>query len=61
MSLSSSQHDMPWQIRLFGNIEMVSPDGVIVRVTGRRTGQLLAYLALHPDRSHARDNLTELI
>ena len=50
-----------WQIRLFGPIEIITPDGKAASVTGKRAGELLAYLALHPNQPQPREKLIELI
>ena len=50
-----------WQIRLFGSLEISTPTGTVVCVTRKKTGELLAFLALNPNRPHTRDILIETI
>src|SRR5437660_11834726 len=51
----------PWRIELFGGLRARSGDRTISRFPTQKTGALLAYLALHLDRSHTRDHLAELL
>lgn len=61
MSLITLPVPPHWQIRLFGNVEISTPSGEIVPVTSKKTAELLAYLALNPDRTHTREKLIDLI
>lgn len=47
-------------LRLFGPGVLLA-DGVAVRTHSARTFALLAYLALEPERPHARDTLVDLL
>lgn len=51
----------PWRIRLFGSLQVVSPNGTVIAIPSKKTGELLAFLALHPSRAHSREKLGELI
>ena len=50
-----------WQVRLLGAVE--ASDGVhtITRFPSRAVASLLARMALAPERSHAREELVELL
>src|SRR5579862_5661720 len=61
MSTETPKESSPWRIRLFGRVEVDTPDGLTVSVPGKKTGELLAYLALHPNRAHSREKLVDLI
>jgi predicted ATPase/DNA-binding SARP family transcriptional activator/class 3 adenylate cyclase len=53
--------DAPWRIELLGWLRAVHGDRVVSRFRRQKTGVLLAYLAYYPQRSHARDALTEML
>lgn len=61
MSDTKVQVSGRWHIRLLGSLEVVTPCGKSISVTGKKTGELLAFLALHPHRSHTREKLIDLI
>ena len=50
-----------WSIRVFGSLEIETPDGSIVPVTRKKSGEMLAYLALNQDRGHSRETMIDLI
>jgi predicted ATPase/DNA-binding SARP family transcriptional activator len=52
--------DRPWQIQLLGGLQAQQEDRLIARFQTKKTGLLLAYLALHQDRVHAREALAAL-
>jgi DNA-binding SARP family transcriptional activator/tetratricopeptide (TPR) repeat protein len=49
------------QLTLLGGFQARRPGGVPVTVARRKAQALLAYLALHPDRSHPREKLAALL
>jgi predicted ATPase/DNA-binding SARP family transcriptional activator len=56
--------DVRWRIELLGRLRVVSESGPareVTRFRARLTGVLLAYLAVHLDRAHPRDELIELL
>jgi DNA-binding SARP family transcriptional activator len=53
--------DALWRIELLGWLRAVHEGPVVARFQMQQTGALLAYLALHPDRPHPRDELMELL
>lgn len=61
MSEHHTQPDGTWHIRLLGKLQITDPEGRSTPVAGRKTGELLAYLALNSNRSHTRERLIELI
>src|ERR1051325_3575183 len=50
----------PWQISLFGGLRCRRGDVDIERFRTRKAASLLAYLCLHADRTHPREELVEL-
>ena len=50
-----------WSVRLLGAVELLGPGGQVVRLPSRAATQLLARLALAPDRMHPREELIELL
>ncbi len=50
-----------WHIQLFGNLTVTTPSGLQVSLNGKKAGELIAYLALHPTQSHARDKLLTIL
>jgi DNA-binding SARP family transcriptional activator len=50
-----------WRIRLFGSVEVTTPTGDSISVTSKKTGELLACLAVHPGRAHSREKLVDVI
>jgi predicted ATPase/DNA-binding SARP family transcriptional activator/Tfp pilus assembly protein PilF len=50
-----------WRIDMFGGLRAVGGARVIGRFRTHKTGALLAYLALFPDRPHTREALLELL
>ena len=50
-----------WSIRLLGAVEVRSPGGAVARLPSRAAVQLLARLALAPNRLHPREELVELL
>ncbi|HEY3783203.1 MAG TPA: BTAD domain-containing putative transcriptional regulator [Fimbriimonadaceae bacterium] len=51
-----------WRLELFGWLRAYNDEGsVITRFQTHQTGALLAYLALHPNRSHTRDELGDIL
>ena len=50
-----------WQVRLLGGVEATGADRHIDRFPSRAAAALLARLALAPERSHAREELVELL
>src|SRR5580693_4291577 len=61
MSSSVTQDPTSWRIRLFGRIEVTTPSGQVIHVTSKKTGELLAYLALHPNQEHSREKLADIV
>jgi DNA-binding SARP family transcriptional activator len=53
--------DALWRIELLGWLRAVQAGQVVARFQAQQTGALLAYLALHGDRPHPRDELMELL
>jgi predicted ATPase/DNA-binding SARP family transcriptional activator len=49
-----------WRIELFGGLRVQSEGQVTTRFRTEKTGSLLAFLAFHRDREHAREILTDL-
>jgi predicted ATPase len=52
---------MAWRIQLFGGLSVSNGDTVITRFESRKVAALLAYLALHPNHAHPREELIELV
>ncbi len=50
-----------WQLRLLGDTMLTRPDGQAQRLPGAVATELLALLALAPDRAHPRETLIELL
>src|SRR5688572_27824900 len=50
-----------WRIQLLGELRATLGDRVVARFHRQKARELLAYLALHLDRSHPRETLLELI
>jgi DNA-binding SARP family transcriptional activator len=50
-----------WRIELFGGLRVEQGGQALPRLETRKAGALLAYLALHPGRSHPRETLAELL
>jgi len=50
-----------WRVRLLGAVSATGADQQIERFPSRAAAALLARLALAPERSHAREELTELL
>lgn len=50
-----------WQIRLLGGLEARRGDETITNFASRGVAALLARLAIFPKRSHAREELIELL
>src|SRR4051794_33323421 len=49
------------RIEMLGWLRAIQGDRVIARFVTHKTGALLAYLAHHPQRSHPRESLVELL
>jgi DNA-binding SARP family transcriptional activator len=49
------------RIELFGGLRIIQGDRTLSRFRTRKTAALLAYLTYHPDRSHPREVLVELL
>ena len=52
---------LQWQVRLLGGLRAQRGDAVLTNFSSRSVAALLARLALHPQRSHAREELVELL
>ena len=52
---------MPWRIEMLGGLTVVHAERRISRFQTQKTGALLAYLALHPGKSHAREAIAEIL
>lgn len=52
---------LQWQVRLLGGLRAQRGDAVLTNFGSRSVAALLARLALHPQRSHAREALIELL
>ncbi|CAN5338322.1 hypothetical protein BH11PSE9_BH11PSE9_08540 [soil metagenome] len=50
-----------WQVRLLGGLEARNGEVVLTHFVSHAIGALLARLALHPQRSHPREELVELL
>jgi predicted ATPase len=50
-----------WQIGVFGGLRAAGCGRELTRFRTRKTGVLLGYLCLYPERAHARDELAELL
>jgi len=61
MSDNESPATRPWNIRLFSTLEAITPEGASILVTRRKAAELLAYLALYPDRPHSREKLMDVV
>ncbi len=61
MPNSTVQDSFTWKIRLLGQVEVEAPSGVVLKISGKKTCELIAYLALNPDRTHTRDRLMDLL
>ena len=53
--------DARCRIRLLGELSVQQGDRLITRFRTQKTGALLAYLAYHGHRLHAREELVELL
>lgn len=53
--------DTPWQIQLLGGLSARKDDHCITRFAASRAAALLARLALFPRRTHAREELADLL
>lgn len=53
--------DPAWRIEMLGGLRAISGDRVVSRFRSHKTAALLAYLAFHPQRSHPRDLLIDLL
>src|SRR5688500_20362358 len=51
----------PWRIELFGGLKLRQGDRLITRFPTQKVASLLAYLALHEDRVHPREQLADLL
>ncbi len=51
----------PWRIELFGGLKLRQGDRLIARFPTQKVASLLAYLALHADRVHPREQLADLL
>jgi predicted ATPase/DNA-binding SARP family transcriptional activator/Tfp pilus assembly protein PilF len=49
------------KVRLFGHLQLISGQQVLIRFKTRKAGSLLAYLALHLGTAQPRELLTEII
>ena len=50
-----------WRIELLGGLRVLSGERVMTRFRTHKTASLLAYLALFPERPHAREELCDLL
>ncbi len=50
-----------WSIRLLGQLRLTRAEMTVSRFRTQKAAGLLAYLAYHGDRSHPREELTELL
>jgi predicted ATPase len=50
-----------WRIEMLGGLRAVSDQTVVTHFESRKTAALLAYLALHPERVHPREELAALL
>ncbi|MBC8066141.1 MAG: winged helix-turn-helix domain-containing protein [Chlorobia bacterium] len=50
-----------WRIEMLGGLTAVQGDRKISRFQTQKTGALLAYLALHPGKSHSREAMAEIL
>ena len=50
-----------WRIELLGGLRAVQGECVVSRFRTQKVGLLLAYLAYYLNRSHRRDELSELL
>lgn len=53
--------DVRWRFELLGGLRAERGDQVILHFRTHKTGELLAYLAYHPQRPHRREELIELL
>jgi DNA-binding SARP family transcriptional activator len=53
--------DLRWRIELLGGLRAARGDRVITHFRTRKTAELFAYLAYHPQRPHPRELLIELL
>jgi predicted ATPase/DNA-binding SARP family transcriptional activator len=53
--------ETPWRIELFGWLRVSRGPLVHMKFATQKTASLLAYLALHPDTKHTREELAELL
>ncbi|MDX1932497.1 MAG: BTAD domain-containing putative transcriptional regulator [Capsulimonadales bacterium] len=51
----------PWNLAFFGGLRATRSDRTITRFRSWKFGALLAFLAMHPDRLHTREELTEML
>jgi DNA-binding SARP family transcriptional activator len=54
-------NDNIWYIRLLGGLRAERGDDIVSRFRSQKIGALLAYLALFPQRAHAREELADLL
>ncbi len=59
MDVAQLPNQQLWRMELLGKLQATRGDQTISRFRTRKTGELLAYLALHSGRSFARDRLAE--
>lgn len=53
--------DSTWYLQLFGSLRVIRGEEIVERFRSQKFAALLAYLALYPNRSHSRDELTALL
>ncbi len=53
--------DSVWRVEVLGTFQATSRDTTVSKFRTRRVSSLLAFLALHPDRSFTRDELAEML
>ena len=53
--------DGVWRVQLLGGLRAQRGDVVLTNFSSRSVGTLLARLALYPQRSHAREELIDLV
>ena len=59
--MSSESVRERWHIKVMGNLEVISPGGAVVSATGKKAGELIAYLAINSHRAHSREKLIDLM
>jgi DNA-binding SARP family transcriptional activator len=50
-----------WRIQLFGPLVVETPTGKQISLAGRKAGELLAWLAMHPEQAYSREQLISLL